>query len=135
VKLRIATKYRRELDEYILPALGDRDFESVTRADVQALHASLRHIPSTANYVVAATVHVMVLAVVSRRRTKRRSRTTLLFAVISSRHTMSCWLRRHGSHGGYTLHCNAESRCRWRAPSNGGTSMGSVNIGAPPKTK
>jgi hypothetical protein len=52
VKLRIATKYRRELAEYILPALGDRDFESITRTDVQALHASLRHIPSTANYVV-----------------------------------------------------------------------------------
>jgi integrase/transposase len=43
---------RHELAESILPAFGDRDFESVTRADVQALHASLRHIPSTANYVV-----------------------------------------------------------------------------------
>jgi hypothetical protein len=52
VKPRTAIKYRHELDEYILPAFGDRDFESVTRAEVQALHASLRHIPSTANYVV-----------------------------------------------------------------------------------
>jgi hypothetical protein len=44
--------YRRHLAEHILPALGDRDFESVTRSDVQRLHASLRTIPATANYVV-----------------------------------------------------------------------------------
>ena len=44
--------YRRHLAEHILPALGDRDFESVTRSDVQRLHASLRTIPATANDVV-----------------------------------------------------------------------------------
>lgn len=33
-------------------ALGGRDFESVTRSDVQRLYASLRNIPATANYVV-----------------------------------------------------------------------------------
>ncbi|MBK9751995.1 MAG: tyrosine-type recombinase/integrase [Nannocystis sp.] len=32
--------------------LGDRDFESVTRRDAQALHASLKHIPGSANYVL-----------------------------------------------------------------------------------
>jgi hypothetical protein len=35
VKPRTATKYRRELADYILPALGDRDFETITRSDVQ----------------------------------------------------------------------------------------------------
>ena len=36
----------------ILPALGDRDFQTVTRHEVQALHASLKHIPGSANYVL-----------------------------------------------------------------------------------
>jgi len=47
-----ATNYRKHLAEHIVPALGERDFESVTRHDVQALHASLKHIKGTANYVV-----------------------------------------------------------------------------------
>ena len=47
-----AINYRKYIADHILPALGDRDFESVTRNDVQALHASLKHIKGTANYVV-----------------------------------------------------------------------------------
>ena len=47
-----AFNYRRHLAEHILPVLGHRDFESVTRRDAQALHASLKHIPGSANYVL-----------------------------------------------------------------------------------
>ena len=47
-----ANNYRKLLTTRILPVLGDRDFESVTRNDVQALHASLKHIKGSANYVV-----------------------------------------------------------------------------------
>jgi hypothetical protein len=47
-----AINYRKHLADHILPVLGDRDFESVTRSDVQALHASLKHIKGSANYVV-----------------------------------------------------------------------------------
>jgi len=47
-----AAQYRRHLAEHILPVLGDRDFESVTRSDAQALHASMKRIPGSANYVV-----------------------------------------------------------------------------------
>ena len=47
-----AFNYRRHLAQHILPVLGDRDFESVTRRDAQALHASLKHIPGSANYVL-----------------------------------------------------------------------------------
>jgi hypothetical protein len=39
-----AINYRKHIADHILPALGDRDFESVTSSDVQALHASLKHI-------------------------------------------------------------------------------------------
>ncbi len=47
-----AINYRRHLADHILPVLGGRDFESVTRSDAQALHASLKHIPGSANYVL-----------------------------------------------------------------------------------
>jgi integrase/transposase len=47
-----AIKYRGHLIDDILPVLGDRDFESVTRSDAQALHASLKRIPGSANYVL-----------------------------------------------------------------------------------
>ncbi|MBK7829341.1 tyrosine-type recombinase/integrase [Nannocystis sp.] len=47
-----AAAYRRHLEAHVLPRLGDRDFESVTRSDVQALHASLKHIKGSANYSV-----------------------------------------------------------------------------------
>ena len=47
-----AFNYRRHLELDILPVLGDRDFESITRADAQALHARLRKTPGSANYVL-----------------------------------------------------------------------------------
>ncbi len=47
-----ASNYRKHLADHILPVLGGRDFESVTRSDAQALHASLKHIPGSANYVL-----------------------------------------------------------------------------------
>ena len=47
-----ALQYRRSLHIHILPVLGGRDFESVTRSDAQALHVSLRETPGTANYVL-----------------------------------------------------------------------------------
>lgn len=47
-----ASNYRRHLDEDILPVLGDRDFESITRADALALHGSLAKTPGNANYVL-----------------------------------------------------------------------------------
>ena len=52
LKASTAINYRKHIADHIVPALGDRDFESVTRDDVQALHASLKHIKGTANYVV-----------------------------------------------------------------------------------
>ena len=47
-----ADNYRRHLADHILPVLGDRDFESVTRSDAQALHASMKGTPGSANYVL-----------------------------------------------------------------------------------
>jgi integrase len=47
-----ANNYRTALANQILPVLGDRDFRSVSRADVQELHAALRDRPGLANYVL-----------------------------------------------------------------------------------
>jgi integrase/transposase len=47
-----AKNYRKLLADHILPALGDRDFETVTRSDVQSLHASLKDTKASANYAV-----------------------------------------------------------------------------------
>ena len=47
-----ALQYRRSLRVHILPALGDRDFETVTKSDAQSLHASLRKTPGSANYAL-----------------------------------------------------------------------------------
>jgi integrase/transposase len=52
LKAGTAINYRKHLADHILPVLGDRDFESVTSSDVQALHASLKHKKASANYVV-----------------------------------------------------------------------------------
>ncbi len=52
LKAGTAINYRKHMTDHILPVLGDRDFESVTRNDVQTLHASLKHIKASANYVV-----------------------------------------------------------------------------------
>lgn len=47
-----AKNYRFILDTIILPALGSRDFRTVSRRDVQALHVSLRQRPSQADYML-----------------------------------------------------------------------------------
>jgi integrase/transposase len=47
-----ATCYRRLLARHILPELGDRDFQTVTRHDAQTLHASMKRTPGSANYVL-----------------------------------------------------------------------------------
>ena len=52
LKPNTAKSYRCILDDIILPALGNRDFRSVSRRDVQALHVSLRDRPSQANYML-----------------------------------------------------------------------------------
>jgi len=52
LKKNTAKNYRFILDTIILPALGGRDFRSVSRRDVQALHVSLRGRRSQANYML-----------------------------------------------------------------------------------
>ncbi len=44
-----AERYRYQLASIILPALGDRDYRSIKRADVQELHASMKDRPGAAN--------------------------------------------------------------------------------------
>ncbi|MDC0670534.1 tyrosine-type recombinase/integrase [Nannocystis radixulma] len=47
-----AENYHHLLDSVILPKLGDRDFRSVTKADVEELHGSMKDRPGAANYLV-----------------------------------------------------------------------------------
>lgn len=47
-----AENYKSLLRSRILPALGDRDFRRVTKADVEELHASMRDRPGSANYML-----------------------------------------------------------------------------------
>lgn len=47
-----AQNYRALLSSVILPALGDRDFRAVTRADVEELHATMKARPGAANSVL-----------------------------------------------------------------------------------
>lgn len=49
VKASTAKEYRRNLDRFILPALGRLTVMDVTRADVAKFHHDLRHIPYQAN--------------------------------------------------------------------------------------
>jgi len=49
VKPSTAKEYRRNLDRFILPALGRLTVTGITRADVAKLHHDLRHIPYQAN--------------------------------------------------------------------------------------
>ena len=44
-----AARYRSTIDTVILPAFGDRDFRSVTRAEVAELHGTMRARPGAAN--------------------------------------------------------------------------------------
>lgn len=49
IKASTAKEYRRNLDRFILPALGRLRVEEVTRADIAKFHHDLRHIPYQAN--------------------------------------------------------------------------------------
>ena len=48
-----AERYRSMLDAIILPAFGDRDFRSVTKAEVAELHGSMRDRPGAANNMLS----------------------------------------------------------------------------------
>ena len=48
-----AERYRSMLSAVILPAFGDRDFRSVTRAEVAELHGSMRDRPGAANNMLS----------------------------------------------------------------------------------
>ncbi len=48
-----AVNYRHCINDVIVPALGDREFDTITRRDAQTLHASLRATPCTADYVLS----------------------------------------------------------------------------------
>lgn len=49
VKASTAKEYRRNLERFILPALGQLTVTGITRADVAKFHHDLRHIPNQAN--------------------------------------------------------------------------------------
>jgi len=53
---------RRNLDNHILPALGSKPLEKITRGDISKLHHNLRKTPIAANRVVALLVTMMNLA-------------------------------------------------------------------------
>lgn len=52
LKPRTAERYRQQLEDEILPAIGDRDFRSIRRADVLEIHAKMKDRPGAANNVV-----------------------------------------------------------------------------------
>ena len=49
-----AANYRRCIEKYILPALGDRPFDTITRQDALALHRSLKDRPAVADHTICA---------------------------------------------------------------------------------
>jgi len=49
-----AYNYRHYLASVILPALGDRDFRSVKRSEINELHAKMKDTPGAANSMLAA---------------------------------------------------------------------------------
>lgn len=53
---------RRNLDNHILPALGSKPLEKITRGDISKLHHSLGETPVAANRVIALLVTMMNLA-------------------------------------------------------------------------
>ena len=62
VKATTAKEYRRNLDRFILPALGHLPVTAVTRADVAKFHHDLRHIPYQANRCVEVISKMFSLA-------------------------------------------------------------------------
>lgn len=53
LKAQTLRNYRGWLTRHVLPALGTQRVQAVTRADVQALHGRLAHVPTEANRVLA----------------------------------------------------------------------------------
>jgi integrase/transposase len=55
VRLKPATaeRYRSTLDTVVLPAFGDRDFRSVTKAELAELHGTMRDRPGAANNMLS----------------------------------------------------------------------------------
>ena len=62
IKSSTAKEYRRNLDRFILPALGRLRVEEVTRADIAKFHHDLRHIPYQANRCIEVVSKMFNLA-------------------------------------------------------------------------
>ena len=62
VKASTAKEYRRNLDRFILPALGQLTVTGITRADVAKFHHDLRHIPYQANRCLEVVSKMFSLA-------------------------------------------------------------------------
>lgn len=57
-----ARDYRRMLEDLIVPALGNKTLDTVTRADVARLHHSLRETPTQANRVLSVLSRLFAVA-------------------------------------------------------------------------
>ncbi|HBG97992.1 MAG TPA: integrase, partial [Rhodobacteraceae bacterium] len=62
VKASTAKEYRRNLERFILPALGPLTVTGITRADVAKFHHDLRHIPYQANRCLEVVSKMFSLA-------------------------------------------------------------------------
>jgi integrase len=62
IKESTAREYRRNLERFILPALGRLRVEEVSRADIARFHHDLRHIPYQANRNLEVISKMFVLA-------------------------------------------------------------------------
>jgi hypothetical protein len=62
VKASTGKEYRRNLQRFILPALGQLTVTGVTRADIARFHHELRHIPYQANRCLEVISKMFVLA-------------------------------------------------------------------------
>lgn len=62
VKASTAKEYRRNLERFILPALGQLTVSDITRADVAKFHHDLRHIPYQANRCLEVVSKMFSLA-------------------------------------------------------------------------
>ena len=62
VKASTAKEYRRNLERFILPALGQLTVTGITRADVAKFHHDLRHIPYQANRCLEVVSKMFSLA-------------------------------------------------------------------------
>jgi len=62
VKANTAREYRRNLERFILPALGQLTVTGITRADVAKFHHDLRHFPYQANRCLEVVSKMFSLA-------------------------------------------------------------------------